>query len=111
VIAGPPQVTLTYHGLSTKPDGRVFAQLVDDATGRVLGNQITPIPVRLDGATHTVTQPLEIVSATTHADSSFTLQLVASSVAYGPARALGSVTFGQAKVTLPLAGAKAVVSG
>jgi len=103
VVAGPPTVTLAYKGTATRADSRVYAQLVDDATGRVLGNQITPIPVTLDGKARTVSQPLEIVSATTHAGSSFTLQLVASSVAYGPARALGSVAFSQIKVSVPTA--------
>ena len=59
-----PELTITYSG--TTPDGvqptRVFAQLVDDETGLVLGNQVTPIDVVLDGATHTATVPLEMVA-------------------------------------------------
>jgi ABC-2 type transport system ATP-binding protein len=40
-------VTLHYSGLGTSRN--VYAQLVDDKTGRVLGNILTPIPVKLDG--------------------------------------------------------------
>ena len=50
-VVGAPQLTLHYSG-TTAPGSRptrVFAQLVDDATGIVLGTQITPIIVTLDG--------------------------------------------------------------
>jgi ABC-2 type transport system ATP-binding protein len=100
-IVGAPTVWLTYEGRATNGDARVYAQLVDDETGRVLGNQITPIPLTLDGARRTVTRPLETIAATTRAGSGVTLQLVASSTAYGPARALGSVTFSAIDVALP----------
>ena len=55
-IVGAPQLTFTYSGLGT---GRtLYAQIVDDKTGRVLGNLVTPIPVTLDGQSHTVTVEL-----------------------------------------------------
>ncbi len=45
LVLGAPQLQVTYRG--TSPPGprptRVFAQLVDESTGLVLGNQITPI--------------------------------------------------------------------
>ena len=66
---------------------RVFAQLVDDANGEVLGHQITPIPVTLDGKRHTITLPLEIVAAADAPGEHFTLQITPSTVAYaGSAR-------------------------
>ena len=40
---------------------RVFAQLVDTATGLIVGNQVTPIEVTLDGERHRW-RPLEVVS-------------------------------------------------
>jgi ABC-2 type transport system ATP-binding protein len=82
LVVGPPQVTLTYSGVAPNADGRVYGQIVDDASGKVLGNQITPIPVTLDGAQHSVTRPLEVVSATTKPGESLTLQIVASTTAY-----------------------------
>src|SRR4051794_31581730 len=78
-LLGAPRLLLTYSGRAgggTRPT-RVFAQLVDNATGRVLGNQITPIPVTLDGRTHVAGRDLEIVAHTLAAGRSVTLQVVA----------------------------------
>jgi ABC-2 type transport system ATP-binding protein len=105
LILGAPELTLSYSG--TVADGerptRVFAQLVDDATGFVLGNQITPIEVTLDGQTHSVTVPLEMVAFAATAGQHLTLQLVATTVAYAPPRRGGSVTFDQIDLSLPTA--------
>jgi ABC-2 type transport system ATP-binding protein len=105
LILGAPELTLSYSG--TVADGerptRVFAQLVDDATGFVLGNQITPIEVTLDGQTHSVTVPLEMVAFAATAGQHLTLQLVATTVAYAPPRLGGSVTFDQIDLSLPTA--------
>ena len=103
--AGAPELTLTYSG--TSPAGerptRVFAQLVDDTTGLVLGNQVTPIAVVLDGTSHSVTVPLEMIVHTFAPGESVTLQLVASTVAYAPPRFGGSVDFTKIRVKLPVA--------
>ncbi len=50
--------------------------------GLVLGSLITPVPVTLDGKTHTVTVSLEPVAHTLRPDESVTLQLVSSSGTY-----------------------------
>jgi len=100
-VVGPPQVTLTYSGVAPNADGRVYGQIVDDASGKVLGNQITPIPVTLDGAQHSVTRPLEVVSATTKPGESLTLQIVASTTAYDIQRPGGAVTLSNVHVELP----------
>jgi ABC-2 type transport system ATP-binding protein len=103
VVVGAPELTITYSG--TTPDGvrptRVFAQLVDDATGLVLGNQITPIAVVLDGQPHTLTVPLEVVAFTAKPGTTLTLQLVATTVAYAVPRLGGSVEFTDISVKLP----------
>ena len=74
-----PKLTLTYSG--TTPPGdrptRVFAQLVDDAQDVVVGNQITPIAVQLDGSSHTIA-----VLETSHAVT-FVIALVGSAAAGG----------------------------
>lgn len=75
--------------------------MVDDATGKVLGNQITPIPVRLDGASHTTSVPLEIVSATDRPGERFTVQVVAATVAYQTQRATGAIDFSRIHAVLP----------
>ena len=104
LIAGAPHLTVTYSGTGGGENGkstRVYAQVVDEATGKVLGNQITPVPVTLDGATHTFSEPLEILAAADHPGESFTLQLTASTVAYQTQRATGVVHFSRIAITIP----------
>ncbi|MFZ1997155.1 MAG: hypothetical protein WAU75_23775, partial [Solirubrobacteraceae bacterium] len=104
LVVGAPTLTLTYHGLSGTGgpvSTSVYAQVVDDATGKVLGNQVTPIQVTLDGATHTTTTPLEILSATDRPGEHLTLQIAASTVAYQTQRATGAIDFSRIHVVLP----------
>jgi ABC-2 type transport system ATP-binding protein len=84
LLLGAPKVTLTYSGTlpEGETDGRVFAQVVDDETGLVLGNQITPLAVQLDGKAHVLEVPLEMIAHRLDAGSSLTLQLVATTSAY-----------------------------
>jgi ABC-2 type transport system ATP-binding protein len=104
VVVGAPQLQLTYHG--TSPPGlrptRVFAQLVDESTGLVLGNQITPIEVTLDGRSHTTSVPLEMIAFTGKPDAHIELQLVATTVAYAQPRLGGSVDFTHIHIALPV---------
>lgn len=103
-VVGAPVVKLTYRGTVAPGERptRVFAQLVDETTGHVLGNQITPIPVRLDGRTRTVRRRLEPVAHTLRRGERVTLQLVATTVAYSEPRLGGRVRFERAQVRLPL---------
>ena len=82
------------------PDGR-FAQLVDNTTGLVIGNQVTPVALTLDGRTHTLTVPLESIAFTFERGRNVTAQIVATTVAYGTPRLGGKVTM-QATVSLPV---------
>ncbi len=103
VMVGPPTLSLTYSGTvpaGTRPT-RVFAQLVDPSTGIVVNNQITPIPVTLDGRTHTLVIPMEAIGYTATSGASLELQLVATTVAYIAPRLGGSVDFSHVKVSLP----------
>jgi ABC-2 type transport system ATP-binding protein len=105
LVVGTPELSLTYTGTvspGTKPT-RIFAQLVDNTSHLVLGNQITPIDVTLDGQTHTTSVPLEIVSQSMNAQDSLTLQLVASTVAYATPQLGGTVTFDNVQIALPVA--------
>jgi ABC-2 type transport system ATP-binding protein len=112
VVIGAPKLTLTYSGTNgcttaTCPDGprptRVFAQLVDDTTGLVLGNQATPIAVTLDGKSHTTQLPLEDVVFAGRAGTHLTLQLVASTVSYAVPQLGGHVDFTNIGISLPVA--------
>jgi ABC-2 type transport system ATP-binding protein len=94
-VVGRPVVTLTYSGTGTAT--HVFAQIVDERRNVVLGNQVTPLPVTLDGAQHTVTRRLEGVAA---AGGRYRLQVVGGSQVYGPVRGLGAVSV-TARIALP----------
>ena len=103
-IVGAPRVTLSYRGTTgagSRPQ-RVFAQLVDTRTGLVLGNQITPITVRLDGKRHKVTRPLELVAQTLRGRGGITLQLVASTPAFAKPQLGGKVRFSAISLRLPV---------
>jgi len=105
VFVGPPTLSMTYSGTvapGPRPT-RVFAQLVDPATGIVVNNQITPIPVTLDGKSHSVTIPLESVSYTAKAGASLELQLVATTVAYITPRLGETIAFERVRVNVPTA--------
>jgi ABC-2 type transport system ATP-binding protein len=105
LVVGAPTVTLTYRG--TSPAGlrpeRVFAQLVDDSSGLVVGNQVTPVAVELDGRQHTTAVALESVCQSVAPGQSLTLQLVATTVAYATPRLGGSLDVTRAVVHLPVA--------
>ena len=98
-VVGAPQLTLTYSGTGTSR--HVFAQIVDDSTGAVLGNQATPIPVTLDGKTRTLSISLEPVAQTLRPGQTLTLQLVASTANYENFGAFGALTVSSLQVSLP----------
>ncbi len=100
-LVGAPQLDLTYVG--TGFNRHVYAQLVDDTTGLVLGNQVTPIPVTLDGQTHTVRIPLEQIAHTLRPGETVTLQLVASAITYQPLWTSGSLSVLSMQLSLPTA--------
>ena len=53
---GAPRLGMTYSGTAPAGDRptRVFAQLVDPERGVVVGNQVTPVPLVLDGSPQTL---------------------------------------------------------
>jgi ABC-2 type transport system ATP-binding protein len=105
LVVGPPRLSLEYRGTARRGarPTRVFAQLVDRATGLAVGNQVTPIEVTLDGESHTAEVPLEVVAYAMTPSSRLSLQVVATTVAYAPPRLGGSVTFDEIGVSLPVA--------
>jgi ABC-2 type transport system ATP-binding protein len=107
-IVGAPQLTFTYSG--TGVARHVYAQLVDDTTGLVLGNVVTPVPVTLDGQTHTVAVRMEMVAHTLRPGETVTLQLVASAVPYQTIWSLGTLNVSSMQISLPTADAAAISS-
>jgi ABC-2 type transport system ATP-binding protein len=105
-IVGAPQLSLTYSGTGTS--SHVYAQLVDDTTGLVLGNLVTPVPVTLDGQTHTVSVPMEMVAQTLSPGQTLTLQLVASAFPYETITSTGQLDVSSMNLSLPTANAASV---
>jgi len=99
-IAGAPNLSFTYTGLGTSRF--VFAQLVDNATGRVVGNIVTPVPVTLDGRQHTVEIPLANIAYTSYnADDTLTLQITSSATAFENFTSFGLVNISNIKLDIP----------
>lgn len=107
-LVGAPQLTFTYSGVGTSRF--VYAQIVDDQTGLVLGNVVTPIPVTLDGGTHTVTVSLEHIAHTLAPGETLTLQITGSSVAYANLSTSGVMNVSAMSVALPTAAVTAAGS-
>jgi ABC-2 type transport system ATP-binding protein len=101
---GAPKLTVTYTGTpgSGSLPTRVFAQLIDETKGVVIGNQITPIPVTLDGTAHTATFDLEIIAQQLKAGDKLTLQITPTTVAYRQPQLGGKITFSNIQVRVPL---------
>lgn len=98
-VVGAPQLSLTYSGSGSAT--HVYAQLVD-GWGAVIGSQVTPVPVTLDGDTHTVTVALEQVAQTLLCGQQVTLQLVASAGTYQTIiPAFGTLRVAEMELTLP----------
>jgi ABC-2 type transport system ATP-binding protein len=101
-VVGAPRLQLTYSGTGTAT--HVFAQLVDEQRNVVVGNLVTPIPVTLDGASHTVSRPLEAIAASLTPGGRYRLQVVGGSQVYGPVRGAAAIAFSGIRLDLPTVG-------
>jgi ABC-2 type transport system ATP-binding protein len=100
-VLGAPFLSLTYRGTAPGRRARILAQLVDEATGTVLSNIVTPVPLHLDGRRRRINLPLEVVTAAAPSTARFTLQLTAQSSQYDVRPRGGSVTFSRIRIALP----------
>ncbi len=99
---GAPTVSFDYQGLGTSRF--VYAQLVDNKTGLVVGNLVTPVAVTMDGRTHTATINMEnIVYTAADAGDDLTLQITSSATAYERFTAFGVINISNINLTLPTA--------
>jgi ABC-2 type transport system ATP-binding protein len=101
-VVGKPLLTLTYSGTGTAT--HVFAQIVDEQRNVVVGNLVTPLPITLDGGTHTVSRPLEAIAASLTPTGRYRLQVIGGSQVYGPVRGAAAITFSDIRLTLPTVG-------
>lgn len=104
MLLGAPDLRLGYRcdldTPATKPT-RIFAQIVDDATGRVLGNQVTPIQTVCDGLLHENQTQLEMIAFDAKPGAKLTLQLIATSPAYAVPQLGGTVEFVRVELAIP----------
>jgi ABC-2 type transport system ATP-binding protein len=103
-IVGAPLVSFTYKGSGNAK--AVYAQVVDNATGQVLGNINTAIPVVLDGKERTVEDfPIANIAYTAGeaigGSNSLTLQILANSSLYQNNAVIWSVDISNVSVSVP----------
>jgi len=98
---GAPTLSFNYSGLGT--NRYVYAQLVDNDTGLVVGNLVTPVPVTMDGRTHTATINMENLVYTVDDPNTdnLTLQITSSATAYENFTAFGVINISDINLTLP----------
>jgi len=101
-LVGPPRVAITYSGTATPAKTHLYAQVVDSRANRVLGNQVTPIPVVLDGQQHTVERTLEPIAVHATPASRYRLQVASGTTLYGLQRSTGVASLQRVEVALPV---------
>ena len=103
-IVGTPTLSFTYSGIGTSRT--VYAQIVDETTGRVLGLTVTPIPVTLNGQKQTATVTLNDITFTTN-DDSLDLQIVGAATPFANLAqfltSFGVINVSNVHVSLPTA--------
>ncbi|WP_194163732.1 CocE/NonD family hydrolase [Mycolicibacterium sp. P1-5] len=98
---GSPTVSFDYQGIGTS--NFVYAQLVDNNTGLVVGNLVTPVPVTLDGRARTVTFNMENIVYTSNNPvdpGNLTLQITSSAAPYERFTAFGVINISNIGLTL-----------
>ncbi|UXA18760.1 S9 family peptidase [Mycobacterium sp. SMC-4] len=98
-VVGAPSLTLTYSGTGNAK--HVYAQIVDNRTGLVLGHQVTPIPVQLDGESREITVSLEQIAHTLNPGQSVTVQVMTSAFNFLNFYSWGAITVESMSVRLP----------
>lgn len=100
-VVGEPRLSLTYSGTAAPGTTFAYAQLVDLTTGNVVGNQATPIPLTLDGASHTIQRSLNAIAYNATPASKLQLQIIPATALYREQTSTGVVTLDKIQVTLP----------
>ena len=101
-LVGAPSLELDYRARGASPTARAFAQVVDADRDIVIGGQVTPVPLEIDGQTHTIEVSLEPIAYTLTPSSSLRLELIPATNVYGNQRANANVEVLRAALTLPL---------
>jgi ABC-2 type transport system ATP-binding protein len=104
MVVGSPRLTLRYKGTSRNKKVRVLAQLVDPRSAIVVGNQITPFALKLNGKPQKVSIPMEEIAFHLRKGQRLRLQIVANSGAYDTFPKGGRVSFSKVRIGLPVVG-------
>lgn len=108
VALGAPRLEVTYSadpvaGAECDRPARLFAQLVDDERGVVVGNMVTPFAIEVDGQSHETTVDLEVIAQRVSPGDELTLQIVAATTAYAVGCTGPTVKLEAISITLPVA--------
>ena len=107
-IVGTPVVRLKVAGAGTSADGllhaTLFLQLVSTTKGHVVGNQVTPKVVEVDGETHTYEFPIDGVAYTLDPGERLALEIAGSALGYELQRGAAVVQLEEVQVDLPMLG-------
>ena len=103
-VVGFPRLHLTNQGIAAPAKTWIYAQILDQQTNRIVGVQVAPVPVELDGIQHTVDIELEAIATRSDPSSRYLLQLIPGSLIYGTQRSAGTVNLRNISVSLPVAG-------
>lgn len=101
-LVGPPRVKIAYSGTAVPQQTWLYAQVLDAGDNRVLGNQVTPIPVTLDGRPHTVERTLEPIAAHATPASRYRVQVSGGTTVYGFQRSTGVANLTSIEAALPV---------
>ncbi len=97
-VVGTPKISFTYRGLGL--GGAVYAQVVNKTTGLVLGNVVSPVPVRLDGFERSVSVDIGEIAYTVGEGDSLQIQITGSATPFF-SPSLGLIDISDIEVTLP----------
>lgn len=104
-IVGAPKLKLTYKGNAVLQNTFLYAHVIDAQANRVIGSQITPVPVTLDDRVHTVQRDLEPIAARAGAGAQYRIQVTPGTGLFGVQRSTGGVVIRSLEASLPLADA------
>jgi ABC-2 type transport system ATP-binding protein len=100
-IVGEPKLSITYSGTADSPTAFAYAQIVDLDSGNVVGNQATPLPLILDGASHTIERRLNAIAHSATPSSRLQLQVIPATALYREQTSTGTVALEDIKIELP----------
>lgn len=103
-IVGPPRLTISYSGLGTSSSAPVYAQIVDKRRNLVVGNEVTPVRLVLDGLPRTATFSLEEIAESVEPGASYELQIIPATSVYAPQRVAGLIDMSRIELSLPVIG-------